>query len=249
MSTLNSKVKRTGLVVGAGSIGERHVRCFLATGRAEISVCETNSGLLESISKRYTITAGFDSIKQALLKRPDLTVICAPAHLHVPLGLAALQSSSHLLVEKPLSTTFAGVDSLHTKAVARGLVAGVAYVYRAHPALAAMRQTIGEGRFGKPLQIVAAFGQHFPFYRPAYRNTYYQDRATGGGAVQDAFTHIINAGEWLVGPVDALVADVDRQKLEGVEVEDTVHVLTRHGKVMAASASTSIKRPTKERSP
>ena len=45
-------------------------------------------------------------------------------------------------------------------------------------------------------------------------------------------THIINAGEWLLGPIDRVVADADHQLLEGVDVEDTVHVLTRHGSAM-----------------
>jgi predicted dehydrogenase len=108
----------------------------------------------------------------------------------------------------------------------------VAYVYRAHPALATMREALQSGRFGAPLQLVCTAGQNFSFYRPGYRQTYYRDRATGGGAVQDALTHIINAGEWLVGPVDRLVADIDHKALADVEVEDTVHVLTRHGSVM-----------------
>ena len=45
-------------------------------------------------------------------------------------------------------------------------------------------------------------------------------------------THTINAGEWLVGPVDRLVADAAHQMLEGVEVEDTVGVLARQGNVL-----------------
>ncbi len=77
-----------------------------------------------------------------------------------------------------------------TGAVAnRGLIAGVAYPYRAHPTLAAMRDAIASGRFGKPLEVVVVAGQHFPTYRPAYRDIYYRDRATGGGAIQDALTH------------------------------------------------------------
>ncbi|MDZ4849455.1 MAG: Gfo/Idh/MocA family oxidoreductase [Pirellulaceae bacterium] len=92
-----------------------------------------------------------------------------------------------------------------------------------------MRQAIVEGRFGRPLTIIAQSGQYFPLYRPAYRDIYYNKRETGGGAVQDALTHVINAGEWLVGPVTRLVADIDHQR---VDVEDTAHVLTRHGSVM-----------------
>jgi predicted dehydrogenase len=97
-----------------------------------------------------------------------------------------------------------------------------------------MREALLSGRFGEPLEVVAVTGQNFPFYRPAYRNTYYRDRKTGGGAVQDALTHLMNAAEWLVGPIDRVVADLDHQVLEGVDVEDTVHVLTRHGSVMGS---------------
>jgi predicted dehydrogenase len=97
-----------------------------------------------------------------------------------------------------------------------------------------MRDAIRSGRFGPPVQLVAVSGQHFPHYRPAYRTIYYRDRATGGGAVQDALTHVVNAAEWLVGPVTRLTADVGHQVLEGVTVEDTAHVLTRHGTVMGS---------------
>jgi predicted dehydrogenase len=127
-----------------------------------------------------------------------------------------------------------GVDEL-LRVVDRSRVAvSVAYVYRSHPALAAMRAAIADGRFGTPVQIVATSGQHFPLYRPAYRDIYYNDRASGGGAVQDALTHVINAGQWLLGPIDSLVADLDHQVLEGVTVEDTVHVLARHGQAMGS---------------
>ncbi len=99
-----------------------------------------------------------------------------------------------------------------------------------------MRQELAGGRFGAPVEIVATCGQNFPTYRPAYRQTYYASRATGGGAVQDALTHIIDAGQWLVGPIDKLAADASHQLLEGVEVEDTVHVIARHGSVMGSYA-------------
>ena len=52
-----------------------------------------------------------------------------------------------------------------------------------------------------------------------FKLLYYNNRATGGGAVQDAMTHLLNIGEWIVGPVDKLVADIDHKVLEGVEVE------------------------------
>ena len=85
-----------------------------------------------------------------------------------------------------------------------------------------------------PLELVAVSGQNFPTYRPAYRETYYADRAAGGGAIQDALTHGINAAEWLIGPVNRVVVDAAHLQLDGVAVEDTVHLLTRHGPALGS---------------
>jgi len=84
------------------------------------------------------------------------------------------------------------------------------------------------------LEIVFQGGQDFPSFRPAYREIYYRDHRTGGGAIQDALTHTINAAQWIVGPVTEVAADAAHLVLDGVEVEDTIHVLARHGDVLAS---------------
>jgi predicted dehydrogenase len=106
-----------------------------------------------------------------------------------------------------------------------------------------MREAIISGSLGAPLELVAVAGQHFPTYRPAYRSTYYANRATGGGAIQDALTHTLNAGEWLLGPIDRLVADADHKLLDGVDVEDVVHLLARHGPVLASYSMNQFQAP------
>jgi predicted dehydrogenase len=225
------------LIVGVGSIGERHLRCFAATQRVRLSICELNDALRQNVATRYPVASAFKDLEAALeaqARSGAAVVICTPAHTHIPIAIQAAKAGAHLLIEKPLSTSLEGLADLKHEVGQRNLVASVAYVYRSHPVLAAMRDAIRSGRFGEPLEVVAVFGQHFPFYRPAYRQTYYTSRATGGGAIQDALTHVINAAEWVVGPVDSVVADADHQALEGVEVEDTVHVLTRHGRVMGS---------------
>jgi predicted dehydrogenase len=226
--------KHSVLVIGVGSIGERHLRCFQATGRANLSLCEINPELRQTVAKRYGIQGAHADLEAALADRPSAAVIATPAHLHIPMATRLAQAGVHVLIEKPLSTRLDGIDQLRQVVQARQLVAAVAYVYRVHPVLAALRQALVDGRFGKPVQLVAISGQHFPTYRPAYRTIYYTDRATGGGAIQDAITHLLNAGEWLLGPVERLVADAAHQVLEGVAVEDTVHVLTRHGQVLGS---------------
>ena len=221
------------LIVGVGSIGERHLRCFISTGRAEAVFVEVNPALRNTIAERYGVR-GFASLDEALVTQPTIAVVAVPAHLHIAIATQLAERGLHLLIEKPLSTSLDGIGRLQTVVRDRGLTAGVAYVYRSHPLLTAMRAAIQDGRFGRPVELIAVSGQHFPTYRPAYRDIYYTNRATGGGAIQDALTHVINAGEWLLGPVERLVTDAAHQVLDGVAVEDTVHLLARHGQVMAS---------------
>jgi len=220
------------LVIGVGSIGERHARCLQNTGRAAVGICETHDARRGEVAQRYGIEAAFASLDEALAQHWDAAVVATPAQTHVPIARRLASENVHLLIEKPLSVSTEGVAELIEDVRRRKLSAVVGYVYRAHPALAAMREALRSGRFGRPVQIVAVCGQHFPLYRPAYREIYYTDRATGGGAIQDALTHVLNAGEWLVGPIDRLTADAAHQLLPGVGVEDTVGLLARHGDVM-----------------
>jgi predicted dehydrogenase len=225
-------VHRT-LVLGVGSIGERHLRCFQATGRAEVALVEVRPDLRDEIAGRYGVPA-FDSLESALAWQPTTAVVATPAPLHVPQARQLVEAGIHVLIEKPLSTTFDGMDELMERVSRQQVTVGVAYVYRSFPLIQTVRNVLQEGRFGRPLQWVTVSGQHFPTYRPAYREIYYRDRAMGGGAIQDALTHVINAGEWLLGPIDRLIADAEHQALPGVDVEDTVHLLARHGTVMAS---------------
>ncbi len=222
------------LVVGVGSIGERHIRCFQKTSRAQLSLCEVNPELREKISNEYGIEAVYDNLEAALADSPDAAVIATPAQLHITMAMQAVEAGVNVLIEKPLSTSIDGVEALIDKIREKGLVAAVAYVMHYFPVFIEARKAVRSGRFGEPVEIVVECGQHFPYYRPAYREVYFKDRATGGGAVQDALTHGLNMGEWIVGPVDRLVADFDHKVLEGVEVEDTVHLLTRQGNVMGS---------------
>jgi len=231
------------LIVGVGSIGERHLRCFQNTHRAELSFCEPNDPLRQTIAQRYHIHRSYADLDTALASQPDVAVICTPAHLHVPLATKLAQAGVHLLCEKPLSTTLTGVQQLLEIVQQQKVTAAVAYVYRCNPLSVAFKTALDSGRFGQPVQLVHVSGQHFPLYRPAYREIYYADHAKGGGAIQDSITHMLNLGEWLVGPIDRLAADAAHQQLPGVQVEDTVHVLTRQGSVLGSYSHNQYQAP------
>lgn len=240
---MSSVPKHRILVIGVGSIGERHVRCYLATGRAEIGICEINSVLRATISERYGIAEVFNDPDVALAQPWDAVLIATPAHTHIPIAIQAAKAGIHLILEKPLSTSLEGIEELRKLVEDKKLYNAVSYNYRAHPGIVSMKAALDSGRFGAPVQLYTVMGQNFPHYRPAYRTIYFADRAKGGGAIQDSITHIFNVSEWLVGPITRICVDADHQALDGVTVEDTVHAMARHGKVMASYAMNMYQQP------
>ena len=217
------------LVIGFGSIGERHTRCFLNTGRCDVSVCEVSPDLRRRAEEAYGITRCYAELDAALKDHHDCAVIATPAQFHVPMATRLAAAGVHLLIEKPLSVSLDGLAELREAIRESRVVAMVGYTHRSNPVLRSMREYLLAGQLGRPLQVTGVVGQDFAKYRPAYPATYFAKHETGGGAIQDAMTHLVNAAEWLVGPISRLVADADHQKLPGVSVEDTVHVIARHG--------------------
>jgi len=186
------------------------------------------------VADRYGVVDSFSHIEDAFAEDWDAAVVAVPADRHIQTAHLLADAHIAMLIEKPLSTSLEGIEELICKVRDRGLVAAAAYNYRHHPLYEQMRELFQSGKFGKPLELVSVSGQNFPYYRPAYKDTYYSRHTTGGGALQDALSHHLNMGEWFVGPTERIAADGQHQSLEMVEVEDTIHVLARHGEVLAS---------------
>ncbi len=230
------------LIIGCGSIGERHLRCFLKTGRVRVTACDTNATLLQKMADTYAVPVTSDW-RQALAAAPDAAVICTPAPFHVEIATAAMQLGVHVLIEKPLSQSLAGVDELIATRDRHKCHASVAYVLHIYPMLGAAREFLRRGDFGPVREASVVTGQSFPFFRPAYAQTYYRDRKLGGGAIQDALTHSVNWVESVLGPSESVLCDCAHLVLPGVEVEDTVHASIRHAQALSNFAMNQFQAP------
>lgn len=231
------------LIIGCGSIGERHLRCFQRTDRVRVTACDANPALLSQVAEKYGVSKTSDWESALKSDRYRAVVICTPAPLHVPMAMRALQSGRHVLIEKPLSHSLQDVDALLRVSRESGRVAAVAYVFHVYPFLSEAREFIRRGELGPVRQAVMVSGQPFHRLRPAYAQTYYRSHAMGGGAIQDALTHSANWIESVLGPTDSVCCDCSHQVLPGVEVEDTVHVAARNGGVLVSYALNQFQSP------
>jgi predicted dehydrogenase len=205
--------------------------------------CETNGELLQKIMQQYQVP-GFPDVAVALkAERFEGVVVCTPANTHLSVALQCYRQGAALLIEKPLSTGLADVEELRHEIARRNQFVRIAFVYHFLPGLKAIREVLRKGTLGRALQAAAVVGQHFPTFRPAYRQIYYTRHETGGGAIQDMLPHVVNAIEWLVGPSTRVYCEAGHQALEGVTVEDTASVAARNGDVLTTYSLNQFQAP------
>jgi predicted dehydrogenase len=209
------------LIIGSGGIGRRHLRGYTATGRAKLSVVEPHAERRAEAEEMFALEASYASLEEADLASFDLAVICAPAHMHVPLMQQCAAAGTAFMVEKPLAVTMDGVDAAIEAVKQSGVLARVGYIRRIAPELVAVREGIANGKIGDLRLAYVNSGQEFPKYRPDFQRTYYARPEMGGGAILDAASHTFDMLIWLMGRPVAVGAMHDRLVLQGTETEDT----------------------------
>ena len=131
---------------------------------------------------------------EELIADPDIDAIYNPLpnHLHVPWSIRAAEAGKHVLCEKPLSLSAAEARLLLEARERTGMQIGEAFMVRAHPQWAAVRELIAEGRIGE-LKVVAG---HFSYCR--HDPTDVRNKPEwGGGALMDVGCYPITLSRWL----------------------------------------------------
>lgn len=215
------------LFVGGGGIGERHIRCFLKTGKVQASLCDTNEDRIHQLEDQYPLNATFTDFAEVPLTDFDGAVIAVPAHLHVSMAVQCAHAGLPFLVEKPLSVNLQGVQELLELIAEKNLYAAVGFVRRSQTSCQKLRELALSGLIGELKMARFNMSQEYPKYRPDYRDIYYARAETGGGCILDAASHAVNLAEWIFGEVQEVVALYDRLVLTGVECEDSTIIVQR----------------------
>jgi predicted dehydrogenase len=186
------------LVVGFGSIGQRHYRNLQELGYGNIAVHDLDNEKLKEVD--VTIV---EKLSDAVLAEFSVVFICNPSHLHVMTALRAANAGCHLFIEKPLSLSMLHLKKLSSIIKKKHLTAMVACNYRFHPGFQLLAQKIRSNELGKPLLLHVAIGHDLSASRAGvdYRKTYASDPKKGGGVIMDSGSHAIDYLTVLFGKV------------------------------------------------
>lgn len=219
------------LVIGCGSIGERHIKNLKSLASAELFICDRDKERLEYIRDKYGVKF-FQTYEEAFSKEAiNAVLVCTPTNEHIIPALTAVKHGCHVFVEKPLSHTLEGVDKLIQEAKHRDLVLITGFNYRFHPNLQKIKTLLDNQAIGNPIGVKAHFGCNF-HYRLPYHNErdYRQDYAAkkvGGGVILDAATHIIDYLRWFFHEVEEVFCYAGKMSKLDLEAEDFAEILLK----------------------
>jgi predicted dehydrogenase len=136
----------------------------------------------------------------------DVVDITSPNNLHCEMAIRALEAGKHVYCEKPLSVTVAEAERMVAAADASGRKTMVAFNNVKTPAAMFAKKLIDEGAIGKPIRFRGWFDQGF-YSDPELPWSWRCSRAeAGSGALGDLGSHTISVAQYLMGPIDSVIA-------------------------------------------
>lgn len=198
------------LVIGQGSIGQRHARLLTELG-SDVAVVSGQSGLAYP-----TYGSVGEGLKDWL---PGYVVVANATVDHMPTiqSLAAMGYRGRLLVEKPL-TAKAEPFPADLSPLSR-----VGFNLRFHPVLQGLKSRLVGHR---ALQLSIHCGQHLADWRPGrdFRSSYSAHAGQGGGVLRD-LSHDLDYLLWLAGPWRRVSAVGGNLGVLGIDADEAWSIL------------------------
>ena len=208
-------------VVGCGRIAQNHFAAIEKhADRVElVAVADNNAATLASHVARLGVP-GHASLGSLLTEeRPDLVIICTPSGLHADQTALAARHGVHVMTEKPMATRWQDGLRMVRACDEKGVRLFVVKQNRRNATLQLLKKAIEQKRFGRIYSVAVNVFWSRPqeYYDSAkWRGTWEFD----GGAFMNQASHYIDLLDWLIGPVESVMA-YTATLARAIEVEDS----------------------------
>ena len=194
---------------------------------------------VDTIALTHVVTADDGRRAQAGTEVPDAVLLRSPDELwdraeeldavvvvttndaHVPLATRALDLGKAVVVDKPLATTSADAAALVAHAERKGLPLSVFHNRRWDSDTLTAAALLSSGELGAVHRLESRFTRFRPQVVDRWRER------PGGGVLLDLGTHLVDQAVHLLGPVDAVYAEVAARR-SGAVVDDDVFLALTH---------------------
>ncbi|MGI9496008.1 MAG: Gfo/Idh/MocA family protein [Mariniblastus sp.] len=218
---LNSIENLSGIIIGLGSIGNRHLNNLMSLGLSNLNVVRRSSNNNQHFKVPNQVGV-FHDLETVLSQKPDFAVVCNPSHLHAKTAIQCLEAGVNVLIEKPLGrNTEIAERKLVDLSQKSNLVCAMAYCMRYHVAYLKARDEIELGTIGRVLYAKAWFEGYLPDWHPweDYRQSYAAIREQGGGVLR-TLDHELDFMNWVLGKAESASGSAINTGGIGIEADD-----------------------------
>jgi len=164
----------------------------------------------------------FDNYDEFLKSDIDSVFIASVNANHYDQVIKAAEAGKNILCEKPLAIDSKQAEEMVEACKRNNVILAVNYVYRMHPHIIKVKELIKNQTIGKLVSINASFNADFP---PS-DNFRFNKKLSGGGALRDIGTHLIDLLRFIGGEIIEINGYMDNI-IYNYEVEDFVSALVK----------------------
>lgn len=208
-------------LVGCGRIAANHFGAIEKhADRVElVDVCDVSATALEKAVTRTGANGHMSLAEMLSATSSDLVILTTPSGLHPEQAIQVAQSGRHVMTEKPMATRWHDGVRMVKACDAANVRLFVVKQNRRNATLQLLKRAVENGRFGKIYAVAVNVFWTRPqaYYDSAkWRGTWEFD----GGAFMNQASHYVDLLDWLVGPVESVMA-YTATLARNIEVEDS----------------------------
>jgi predicted dehydrogenase len=213
-------------------MGAAHLSYFPGLENAVLSaVCDVDSAKTDKYAKEHNVPGYISSDEMLSAKVADVILIATPHYDHPPIGIKALETGHHVLVEKPIAV---GVKSarqlIDAAAKYPNLKFGIMYNQRTNPVYQQLRSVIADGELGEITRVtwlITDWFRTWSYYAlGGWRATW---AGEGGGVLINQCPHNLDLIQWITGMMPNRITAVGSiGKTHPIEVEDEMSAILEY---------------------
>jgi len=184
-------------VIGVGLIAQlAHIPAYQEAGAEVVAICDIVEERAKKVAEKFSISRIYTDYKQ-LLSDPDIEAvsICTPNYLHAQMTIDALESSKHVLCEKPMAVNAKEAEAMLKAARKSEKILMMGFNNRFRGDAQKLKQFIDSGKLGEIYYARVGYMRR----RGTPRGWFTVKAESGGGPVVDIGVHIIDLTRYLMG--------------------------------------------------
>lgn len=204
-------------IAGCGRFTENSFLPIIRLNRKSnvTSIYSRDFNRAKSLAEKFSIQKSFDNYDEFIKSDIDAVYIASSNLHHYEQVIKAAKAGKNIFCEKPIALTSKQAEEMVSVCKENNVLFAVNYVHRFHPLVIKAKELIVDQKLGKLVSIDVHFNIDFP----PDNNFRFKKELSGGGALRDIGTHMIDLLRYFGGEIKSIDGVLDNLIYQS-EVDD-----------------------------